>query len=254
MFDGFAPRLADAGFRAVAVDALGHGDSSPVDGGLTWFEQILHLALLVRHLGGGPVPFVGHSFGGGLAMGLAGTCPELVSALVLLDALGPPEAGMPPPPEDLRDAIERDWRRTDRDLLGSPRTYASVEEMAARRARGNPRLGEAWALHLARHGSRPTADGGWTWKADPRFGGATLGDFDAGMLEAELRMVRCPTLVLWGTEPDTWRDLTDEEAEERAAWLGARLVRVPGAGHYVHLEQPELCADEVLAFLRGVGS
>jgi alpha-beta hydrolase superfamily lysophospholipase len=29
MFDGFAPRLADAGFRAVAVDALGHGDSSP---------------------------------------------------------------------------------------------------------------------------------------------------------------------------------------------------------------------------------
>lgn len=252
MFDDLAPRLAAGGHRAVAVDALSHGDSSPLGTGLTWSEQTLHLGLLVEHLDAGPVPFVGHSFGGGLAMGLAGARPDLVSGLVLLDALGPPAAALGPPSDDLGPVLRRELDRADRDLLTAPRTYATLEEMAARRARANPRLGEGWALHLARHGARPGPEGGWVWKADPRFNAMTPSHFDVAMLEAEMRMVRCPTLVLWGTEPDTWRELDDEEAEARAALLEARLVRVPDAGHYVHLEQPDLVADEVLAFLAGL--
>jgi pimeloyl-ACP methyl ester carboxylesterase len=56
-----------------------------------------------------------------------------------------------------------------------------------------------------------------------------------------------------GSEPDTWRDLTPEEEDERAGWLRADLVRIPGAGHYVHVEQPDIVVDEIARFVARVG-
>ena len=252
MFDELAPRVAELGFHAVAPDLRGHGDTSPVDTGLTWALQLSELALLADHLGG-PVGIVGHSFGAGLAMGLAGACPDRVRWLVSLDGLGPPAAALGPPAEGaaLQEVVRREFERADRDLLAVRRCWRSLEEMAERRLQGNPRLGADWALHLATYGAR-AVEGGYEWKADPRFAGAVPSDFDVEMLQAELRRVRCPVLALMGSEPDTWRDLTREEEDERAGWLGARLVRVPDAGHYVHLEQPDVVLDEVAVFVAEV--
>ena len=253
MFDGIAPRIAALGYHAVAVDLRGHGDTSPADTGLTWTLQIADLAQVADHLGG-PVGIVAHSFGAGLAAGLAGCCPERVRWQVCLDGLGPPASALAAPGEGaaLREAVQRDFAKADKDLFERRRPWATLEEMAARRAKGNPRLGEAWSMHLARHGARPV-EGGFEWKADPRFSAAVPSDFDVEMLEVEMRMVQCPVLVLMGSEPDTWRDLPPAEEDERAGWLRARLVRIPDAGHYVHLEQPDVVLDELRSFLGEVG-
>lgn len=253
MFDQLAPRIAALGYHAIAPDLRGHGDTTPVDTGLTWSLQIIDLALLADHLDG-PVGLVCHSMGAGLGGGLAGACPDRVRWHVCLDGLGPPPAALVAPSEGeaMREAVRRDFAKADRDLFEPKKVWSSVEEMAARRAQGNPRLGPDWALHLARHGSRPV-EGGFEWKADPRFQAAVPSDFDVEMLEVELRAVSCPVLVLMGSEPDTWRDLTPEEEDERAGWLGARLVRIPDAGHYVHLEQPDLVVAEIARFVGEVG-
>jgi pimeloyl-ACP methyl ester carboxylesterase len=253
MFDGIAPQLAALGYHVVAPDTRGHGDSDPVDTGLTWALVIGELALLADHLGG-PVGLVAHSYGAGLSCGLSGVCPERVRWLVCLDGLGPPAAALAPPAEGaaLREVVRRDFERADRDLLSPRKVWASLEEMAERRLQGSPRLGPDWALHLARHGAR-AVEGGFEWKADPRFGAAVPSDFDVEMLEEEMRRIRCPVLVLMGSEPDTWRDLTPEEEDERAGWLRADLVRIPGAGHYVHVEQPDIVVDEIARFVARVG-
>lgn len=254
MFDDLAPRVAALGFHAVAPDLRGHGDTTVVDTGLTWSLQIADLALLAERLGG-EVGIVAHSFGAGLATGLAGACPERVRWIVSLDGLGPPAEALAPPGEGdaLREAVVRDWAKADRDLFEPRRVWPSVEEMAARRARSNVRLGLEWARHLARHGSRPVP-GGFEWKSDPRFSAAVPSDFDLEMLEVEQRLVGCPVLVLMGSEADTWRDLSPAEEDERAGWLGARIERIPEAGHYVHLEQPEIVADHIAAFVAEVGA
>jgi pimeloyl-ACP methyl ester carboxylesterase len=109
-------------------------------------------------------------------------------------------------------------------------------------------------LHLARHGSRPGPGGGLVWKVDPMFGSGVPTEFNLDLLAEEQRRVRCPVLVLTGTEEDTWRDLDPAEEAERVGWLRARHVVVPGTGHYVHLEDPVATVDAIRTFLAEVGA
>ena len=253
MFDQLAPMVASLGYHAVAVDLRGHGDSAPLDTGFAWTLLHLDLALVARHLGGS-VGFVAHSFGGGQAGGVAGAFPELVRWIVNIDGLGPPSEAMQPP-DDIPAAIQRAFTVTDRAQLGAPRSWGSLEEMAERRGRNNPRLSAEWTLHLARHGARTTAEGdGWVWKADPMFGVGIPSEFNEAMLKAEIRSVASPVLVLTGTEPDTWRDLSDEQIAERVGWFpDARHAVVPGTGHYVHIEDPATVLGHMRDFLAEVG-
>jgi pimeloyl-ACP methyl ester carboxylesterase len=81
------------------------------------------------------------------------------------------------------------------------------------------------------------------------FGLAVPSEFTVELLAAEQVRVRCPVLVVTGTEHDTWRDLTAAQEAERIGWLRARHVTLPGTGHYVHLEDPEGTMAAIRAFL-----
>jgi pimeloyl-ACP methyl ester carboxylesterase len=251
MFDGLAPRIASLGYHVVAIDFRGHGDSGPLDTGFAWTLFHIDLALLIRHLGGGPVGFVAHSFGGGQATGVAGAFPELVRWIVNIDGLGPPAAAMRPP-DPIPEAIRQAFARTDRAILSARRPWASLDEMAAHRGRNNPRLPDEWVMHLVRHGAREV-EGGWVWKADPMFGVGIPSELNVEMLEAELRRVRCPVLVLTGDQEDTWREHDDDELQARTGWLSARHEVVAGTGHYVHIEDPDVVMAHLEAFVGEVG-
>jgi pimeloyl-ACP methyl ester carboxylesterase len=251
MFDGIAPRIAELGYHVVAVDMRGHGDSGPLLSGNTWLAMNLDLAMLARHLGA-PVRFVSHSFGGGQSLCVAAGFPELVRWIVSIDGLGPPAAAFEEraPATWARDALDA----IDRVVERGPRQYPSREDMAARRQKVNVRMSDEWAAHLVRHGSREGRDGGYEWKFDPLFNTGVPGPFSPEVLMAQYRMVRCPLLLLTGTEPDTWNDLTPEERDVRLAALpNARHHEIPGAGHYVHLEQPDAVIAHVQAFVDEVG-
>jgi pimeloyl-ACP methyl ester carboxylesterase len=253
MFDDLAPRVAALGYHVIAVDFRGHGDSGPTDSGFVWALLHVDLAMLVRTVIGRPVGVVAHSFGGGQAMGLAGVFPELVRWIVVIDGLGPPKFALRMP-DDVREAIRTNAQRTDRIVFGRRREWASVDEMAEHRMGLNPRLSREWALHLARHGSTRGPDGGFVWKADPMFGLGVPSEFNVELLAEEQRRVRCPALVITGTETDTWRDLTAEEEAERVGWLRARHVVVPGTGHYVHLEDPQATTAAIASFVAEAGA
>ncbi len=249
MFDDFAPRVAALGYHAIAVDLRGHGDSGPLDTGFAWSLLQTDLGVLVRDVIRGPVGLIGHSFGGGQAIGVAGVFPELVRWLVVIDGLGPPPFALELP-DDLRGAICSNAARTDRILFEQHRReWPSVDDMAAYRRKQNVRLSPEWAHHLALHGSRRGPDGGLVWKADPMFGLGVPSEFTVEHLAQEQRRVQCPVLVITGSEHDTWRDLTPAQEAERVGWLRARHVVVPNTGHYVHLEDPDATRRAVAAFV-----
>ena len=249
MWDELAPRIAAVGFRVVAPDLRGHGDSGRLSSGHLWAVSSLDLALLARELGP-PVGLIGHSFGGGQAMYVAGVWPELVRWVVNLDGLGPPSEAFEE--GDLAEGVQRSLKSVERLRTKPPRVYPSLADMAERRAQVNVRLPRAWVDHLVAHGAAEV-EGGFVWKADPLFSVGFPGDFGLEHLHAEHALVRCPALVLTGAEHDTWSELSAEELAERLTHLpDARHQVVPDAGHYVHVEQPDVVLAAIERFVAEV--
>ena len=250
MFDELAPAVADFGFRVVAPDLRGHGDSGRLSSGHIWNTAGLDLGLLAQSLGP-PVGLIGHSFGGGLVLFAAGVWPEAVRWVVNIDGLGPPPAALAE--GDLVDQATSGFVALERVLSRPPRLFDSLAQMAARRSRSNPRLPQDWLDHLVLHGARQV-EGGYTWKADPLMNVGMPGPFDIDHLEAEFARVQAPTLVLTGAEPDTWGDLDDEAIDHRVSLIPAAWRQViAGAGHYVHIEQPAAVLAAIGEFLDEIG-
>ncbi len=254
-WDGFAPLLADAGWRVVAWDQRGHGDSEHAVL-YSWAADARDLVAVLDTLGPEPVPLVGHSKGGGLATDVAAALPERVRCLVNIDGL-PSVAEHPDVPEHERgDAFETrmaewlDHRRRAASLVRKPGT---LEDLARRRGRMNPRLSREWLEYLVTVGARRDPDG-WRWKIDPSLRMGGFGPWRPGWALEQFRGLRVPVLGMlglvpeemgWGTRPEQIAPFLPHEAE---------LVPFADAGHFVHIEKPREVAERVLRFLRRCAS
>lgn len=74
---------------------------------------------------------------------------------------------------------------------------------------------------------------------------------DHAPAEAALAAVTAPTLVVMGEKDPDFRDQA-AEARWIADALHGRAVMVPDAGHYPHVQQPEITTEAVVGFLRGL--
>jgi pimeloyl-ACP methyl ester carboxylesterase len=242
-WDLVAPRLAAAGFRAVALDWRGHGDSGWVGaGGYYHFaDYVADLAGVVRALGG-RVALVAHSMGASAALLYAGTEPGRVGALVCVDSLGPPDAGVATAPDRFSVWIA-DLERT----AGRAQRPISLDEAAARLRERFPRFSGDVARLMAEQGTRE-AGGGRIWKFDPLHQTTSPQPYLVEQARAFWQRIRCPVLYLEGTE-STLR-LDPAEIDARLDALRALRSAVPGAGHHPHLERPEATADALVAFLQ----
>ena len=83
---GTGETLAAAGYRAVALDARGHGDSSwAEDGDYTQDAQVEDLVAVLEQIGGDRPVLVGASMGGGTSLVAVGEGHVDAAALVLVD-------------------------------------------------------------------------------------------------------------------------------------------------------------------------
>jgi len=83
------PLLADAGFRAVAVDLRGYGASDKPPRGYDGYTQVADVTGLVRALGERDATLVGTGYGGLVAWATAAIHPRYVRRLVVLSAAHP---------------------------------------------------------------------------------------------------------------------------------------------------------------------
>jgi pimeloyl-ACP methyl ester carboxylesterase len=209
-------------YRVLAFDLPGFGGSSlpPAPWGAPEYAAFVEKA--VRSLGIGRATYLGHSFGGRIAIWLAAHVPETVQALVLVDAAGIR------PPTTIR-------RRTRQAFYKVAKVVLHLPVFGPR----GPALQERLAM---RFGS-----------ADYR---ATAGVMRASMvrtvgldLTASLGAVSAPTLLVWG-EKDAETPIADGRKMERLI-SGSRLVSVAGAGHFSYLDSPAFVNAVVSAFLCG---
>jgi 2-succinyl-6-hydroxy-2,4-cyclohexadiene-1-carboxylate synthase len=221
-WDPLRPALSE--HDVVALDAPGHGDAADVrlslaDGG-AWLARA-----------GGPGVYVGYSMGGRFCLHAALEAPELVRGLVLVSATG-----------GIDDDAERAARRASdgalADRIESIGVPAFIDEWLAQplfaglapdrrnvadRLRNTP-AGLASSLRLAGTGTQ-----------------APLWD--------RLTTLRVPTLVVAGADDTKFVALG---ARLAATIPDAHLHVVDGAGHTVHLEQPDRFLDVLRSWLRDV--
>ena len=240
-FDPIAAVLARR-FRVIAPDHRGHGESGHIGaGGYYHFpDYILDLHRLCEHFGLDEILLAGHSMGASIACYFAGAYPERVTALALLDGIGPS-----PVPAERSPAIMRRWVN-DLKLTESREETPmdSLAEVARRIARTSPGATTERLAALAATACAPTGDGRYRWRFDPKHRTTGPVPFDVARFRVFLQAIRCPTLIVWGERSP----MRPPDVEERMTLLhDLTRYELPGAAHNLHHERP----DELAAVLTG---
>src|SRR5258708_17116009 len=84
--DIFGPMIAAGGWRLVAWDQRGHGDSD-WDEVYSWDADVRDAGAVLDSITTEPIPFIGHSKGGHLVMRLAACWPHRVAKIVNIDGM-----------------------------------------------------------------------------------------------------------------------------------------------------------------------
>jgi pimeloyl-ACP methyl ester carboxylesterase len=239
-----AQRLAEAGLRVIAADLRGFGDSARAPAGSFYFFHyfIADVAGLVRALApDAPLFVIGHSFGATVAMYYAGTFPDRVAKLALVDGLGPPATAT-----DVAAPLRmRRWIETAYESPPAPQKPMTRDEATARLSRLNPNLDPALVARRVAELAAP--DGTVTFKHDPLLTAASPMPFSADEYKAFARAVTAPTLYVSGGP----QGFHVPDGEERLACF-PRLSRVTiDGGHALHWTRPAELTDALVAFWRG---
>ena len=248
--------LARAGYRVVAPDMRGYNRSSSPSGVDSYrpAELVADIRGLVEHRGAPVATVIGHDWGGLVAWETAIREPDVVEQLAVLNAPHPAAyrralarspaqllrswyvfaVQLPWLPEQLLDAgdyavLERGMERSATPGAFTP---ADIERYRAAMERTDSLSGP---LNYYRAMGRETVEEGLR----SLLPGETGPD----------RAVDAPVLVLWGErDPVLGTELLGGLDE----WVPElRVRRLPGVGHWPHVEDPERVTDELLSVLGG---
>ena len=238
---GLPAALASAGLRVVAPDLPGFGGSPALR--RTSPEALAEaLAPLAARLA--PVALIGHSLGTQVAMLMGASHPDRVSRLVLLSPWVLPRPRRFPP------------RRVS-DLLQLPLVGRPLARLAIARLRRSPERRRDAYLSTIAHPERLAGDPQFAalldaaseqlLAADLR----AMADWAAGGMALDVRplapRIAQPTLVVSGMRDRVTRPAS---ATRLVSVLpGGRLLSLPDAGHFPHLEEPAIVLPAIAGHL-----
>ena len=205
----------------VAPSSPGFGNS-PRPADFDTVYDLVHLHLAVLHaLPYDRIALLGFSFGGWLAAEIAAACPDRLSKLILVDALG-----------------IKIGDRESRDILD----FFNVNPAAVKKARWHDQnnapnydaMTDAEIVIRARN-----------WESLCRYAWQPF--MYNPQLKRWLGGISVPTLVLWGAGDGV---VTPDYGRAYAGLIpGARFELIEAAGHHPEIEQPESFVERVAAFL-----
>ena len=238
MFEDLGATLAGR-YHVLAIDLPHHGDSDPLDehGPRAYSET---LPPVLEAFGLETPVLVGASMGGLTSIFLGALRPELVRAIALID---------------VGHQLEEEGVQKILEFLSAHESFGSLEEAAAAIAEYLPfRQRPPDPQRLTRN-MRQRPDGRWEWKhgihrrVQGPEGLARLRNWRVVItgVEDAARGLRCPVLVLRGSESDV---LSDEGAEAVTALIpDARLEVIERAGHLAAGDNPRSTVSLISRFL-----
>ena len=238
MWENVLPRFARAGYRTIAVDIPGHGQSDPPPSQPDGPEFARRVDEVTRLLGMDHYSVLGHHFGATVALWMAADYPERVTHLLFY--------GFPQVPEKNEHFafINRAYmsnakpRSYDRDGDEVQQAWINRWDMSEMLAQPGDRL--AYTSDIARRTMIARLQVGPKWY----YAYHTIGGTD----EVEVaKRVKTPTLVICGNRDHFWEDNRTTGA---GLFANGRFAAMPGAGVDVADEYPEEFVTIVDRFIR----
>jgi pimeloyl-ACP methyl ester carboxylesterase len=233
VWDRVVPQLAES-FCVVTYDRRGHGESERPSGQGSVREDVADLAALIEHLEVGPAWVVGQSFGGSITLRLAGERPDLLRGIIAheppLFSLVADDPAVAPMLEEATQTVAAVAERiASGDHAGAAEQF--VEEL----------LGQGLWTQLPAEIRQMMTEHAPTY-LDEANDPEQLA-FDLGWIRGFTR----PALLTQGDQsPPPFAAVIPRLAEVLPS---AEVREFPGAGHPVHVEQPEDYAEAITAFV-----
>ncbi|MDQ2075517.1 alpha/beta fold hydrolase [Marinimicrobium sp. ABcell2] len=238
-FNVIAPQLT--GLHLVALDLAGHGQSDHRPGSAPYniWEDVAEVFAIADQLGWERFALLGHSRGAMIGMLAAGTFPERISHLALVEGLWP----KPPTAADAPGQLARSISE-GRALACKPlRVYKDLDRAVRARERGMFPLSYQAASALTERGVRPV-EGGYTWSTDQRLFAPSAVKLTEDHIKAFIQRIEAPVKLILAEEgiPEMFPHY--REALDLFSPLNMELL--PG-GHHLHMEEQ---ADKVATILQ----
>lgn len=229
-------------FHVIALDFPGHGHSNDrsADAQYHFVEWVYDIAKLIKVRNWQRLSIVGHSMGGMVAQVLAATLPEVISRVVMLDAIGfittPPENTC----QQLRHAIDSRIKMSSRVKA----VHADLESAIKVRVSAGD-VNHNHARILAKRGVMK-APNGYVWRSDQRLRAHSAIRYTLEQAQSFIESIECPVLMIRASNTS---NVLQQNYEIYHRWfIELRTLDVEG-GHHFHMEQPELTARLVTDFL-----
>ena len=231
------------GLDLVAVDLPGHGRSThlAIGSDYSFYGSVNVVLDIADALGWERFALLGHSMGAGIGSLVAAVCPQRITRLLAIEALG----ALAEVPERttlrMREAVAAARALPKKSL----RVFPTLEPAIRARMQANA-LSEPVARLLVERGVR-RVEGGFVWSSDPRL---TLPSFTR-LTEAQIADlvagIECPVRLIHADPAQPY--LPDPVRRAHAAALrDGELIVIPG-GHHLHMEQPAEVAAAIGDFL-----
>lgn len=235
-FYPLAEHLRD--LHLVAVDCAGHGLSGrrSADAGYNIWQDVGELFAVMDQLGWQRCHLLGHSRGAAIASLMAGTFPDRVERLLLIDGMVPAAFDPRSAHKQLAKAITEHQRYRH----SQPSMFASYEAAVAARANGFLAVELGAAALLAERGVSE-CEQGFYWHNDQRLKAASELKLSSDNLAGFLGAITAPTLLI-----EAQQGVLAGREREHQLFNDLKHLRsevLPG-GHHLHLEQqaPQVAA------------
>jgi pimeloyl-ACP methyl ester carboxylesterase len=222
-----APKLESAGFRVVAMDVRGHGESTVGWPDYSAASVGADIVALIRHLGAKKAFIVGNSMAGAAAVWASAEDPDAVAGIVLIDPFVREMPASAFLTGFLKVAMIRPWGPSFWSMYyGSLYKSAPPADLTAYRSALVANLKEPGRIEAVK----------------------AMVFASKSPCEARIPEVRAPALVVMGSRDSDFDDPA-AEADWVASHLHGKKLMVEGAGHYPHVEYPDIVAPAIISFI-----
>jgi len=241
-FDRMLPFMDN--LNVVALDLAGHGLSShrSIDASYDIWMDVGEVMAVADQMGWDHFALVGHSRGAIISGLIAGTFPDRISHLVLIDGFVPtPQSG-----DTAARQLAKAIRENNRFGASSPTFFHDFERAVQARVNGFVPLDVGAAALLA---GRGVVEGprGFYWSSDQRLKAASYTKYSTEHLKSFFLAIAARVMLIQANDSPF---SPERQQSELFGWVPQmQIVKMPGS-HHLHLEgQAEEVASKVQTFL-----